>query len=192
MFILFIIIAYLLGSINCAIITSKLLRLPDPRLKGSGNPGATNVLRVGGKNAAILTLLGDLLKGFIAVLLARIFGITGLWLGLVAVAALIGHIFPVFFNFKGGRGVATAFGALLAMAPAMAIVTAITWLLVLVFTRYSSLAAIVAAILAPVYILLFSELSYFIPVLIISIILIWRHWDNILRLKRGTESKVNF
>lgn len=190
-FLIFTVFAYLLGSINTAIITSRIFGLPDPRLKGSGNPGATNVLRVGGRNAAILTLVGDILKGFIAVFLARIFGVYGFWLGLIAVAVLVGHIFPIFFNFKGGKGVATAFGALLAMAPALALVTAITWLLVLVFSRYSSLAALVSAILMPVFALIFANFRYFIPVLIMSAILIWRHWDNIRRLRTGTESKIS-
>lgn len=191
-FFILLIIAYLLGSISSAVVICRLLGLPDPRTQGSGNPGATNVMRMGGKSAAIYTLLGDALKGFIPVLLARLFGIEGFWLGLIAVAALIGHIFPIFFQFKGGKGVATAFGALLAMTPGMALVAAITWLLVLVFSRYSSLAAIVTALVAPIYMLLFADFSYFVPMLFISAILIWRHWDNIQRLKAGTENKVNF
>jgi len=190
-FILLVIIAYLLGSISSAVIVCRLLGLPDPRTQGSGNPGTTNVMRIGGKSAAILTLVGDILKGLIPVLLGRLLGIEGFWLGLIAVAAVVGHIFPVFFQFKGGKGVATVFGALLAMAPAMAVISAITWLLVLVFSRYSSLAAIVTVLFAPIYMLLFGDFAYFIPMLIMSAILIWRHWDNIQRLKAGTENKVN-
>lgn len=191
-FIILAIIAYLLGSISSAVLVCQLLGLPDPRTQGSNNPGTTNVMRIGGKSAAILTLLGDLLKGFIPVFLARLFGIEGFLLGLIAIAALLGHIFPLFFQFKGGKGVATAFGALLAMTPAMAVVAAITWLLVLVFSRYSSLAALITAAVSPIYMLLFGDFSYFLPMVIISAILIWRHWGNIQRLKSGTESKINF
>jgi glycerol-3-phosphate acyltransferase PlsY len=193
LFIVFAIIAYLLGSINSAIIVCKLYGLPDPRTQGSGNPGATNVMRVGGsKTPAALTLIGDVLKGFIAVLIARAVGIEGFWLGLVGVLALVGHIFPLFFKFEGGKGVATAFGVLLALAPGLALVVGITWLLVLVFSRYVSLASIVAAFLTPLYTLLFGDFSYFIPAVIISAIIIWRHWKNIQRLRAGSENKVNF
>lgn len=192
LFIIFAVFAYLLGSISSAILVCKFLGLPDPRTQGSQNPGATNVMRIGGKNAAILTLVGDILKGFIPVILARIFGLHGFLLGMVAVAALLGHVFPLFFQFKGGKGVATAFGGMLAMAFPAALIAVITWLLVLVFSRYSSLAAIVTAILSPIYILLFAEFTLFIPMLIISAILLWRHWDNIQRLRAGTESKMNF
>lgn len=186
------IIAYLLGSINSAIIICKIFGLPDPRAQGSGNPGATNVLRVGGKGPAILTLVGDLLKGLIAVILARLLGVHGVWLACITLIVVLGHIFPLFFGFKGGKGVATAFGALLGLAPAMAIVTGITWLVVIVFSRYSSLAALIATVLAPVYILLFADFNYFVPVVVMCMVLIWRHWDNIQRLREGKESKVNF
>lgn len=191
-FIIFAAIAYLLGSLSSAIIICRLMGLPDPRNEGSKNPGTTNVLRLGGKNAAVLTLLGDVLKGVIAVLLARLFGVEGFWLGLVAVAAFLGHIFPVFFQFKGGKGVATAFGAILALSFPLAMVSAITWLLVLVFSRYSSLSAIVAAVFLPIYCMLFADFSYLVPILAISAIIIWRHWENVQRLKAGTETKVNF
>lgn len=191
-FIIFAVIAYLLGSLSSAIIVCRLFGLPDPRTLGSGNAGTTNVMRIGGKSAAILTLIGDVLKGAIAVLLARLFNIHGAALGFIAVFAFLGHIFPVFFQFKGGKGVATAIGALIILAPQVALVILITWLLVLVFSRYSSLASLVSAILAPIYTLLFSDFSYFIPVLIMSLILIWKHQDNIKRLRAGTESKVNF
>lgn len=191
-FFIFFIIAYLLGSLNSAIIVSKLLGLPDPRSQGSGNPGATNVLRVGGKTAAALTLLGDVLKGVIAIALAMLFHIHGFWLGMIAIGALLGHIFPLFFQFKGGKGVATAFGALLVLMPGLAIVALITWILVLVFSRYSSLAAIVTCALLPIYVILFGDFIYFFPTVIVTAILLWRHWGNIQRLKEGTESKVNF
>jgi glycerol-3-phosphate acyltransferase PlsY len=191
-FIIFAAIAYLLGSLSSAIIVCRLMGLPDPRSEGSKNPGTTNVLRLGGKNAAALTLLGDALKGLIAVLLARIFGVHGFWLGLVAVVAVIGHIFPLFFQFKGGKGVATAFGATLALSLPLALVGAITWLLVLVFSRYSSLAALVTAVFLPIYCILFADFSYLIPILVMSGLIIWRLWENIQRLKAGTETKVNF
>ncbi|QLH43774.1 MAG: glycerol-3-phosphate 1-O-acyltransferase PlsY [Coxiellaceae bacterium] len=185
------IIAYLLGSVSSAIIVCKFLGLPDPRTQGSGNPGATNVMRIGGKNAAIITLIGDALKGLLAVLIGRLFGVEGFLLGIVGVAALLGHIYPIFFQFKGGKGVATAFGALLGMSLPVALVAAITWTLVIVFSRYSSLAALVTAVLAPVYTILFADFAYFFPVIIMSGIMIWRHWDNIQRLKTGTENKIN-
>jgi glycerol-3-phosphate acyltransferase PlsY len=191
-FVIFAAVAYLLGSLSSAVIVCRLMGLPDPRNEGSKNPGATNVLRLGGKNAAVLTLLGDVFKGVLAVLLARLFGVHGFWLALVALAAFIGHIFPVFFQFKGGKGVATAFGAIIALSFPLGMVGAITWLLVLVFSRYSSLAALVSAVFLPVYCMLFADFSYLIPILIMSGIIIWRHWDNIQRLKAGTETKVNF
>ncbi len=191
-FIILFIVAYLLGSIASAVVVCKILGLPDPRTQGSQNPGATNVLRYGGKSAAIYTLLGDLLKGLVAVLLARLFGIQGVWLALVGLAAFIGHIYPVFFQFQGGKGVATVFGVMLGLSFPVAIVSAITWLVVLVFSRYSSLAALSAAIFTPIYVVLFGHYGYFFPVLIMCAILIWRHWGNIQRLRAGTESKVNF
>lgn len=191
-FIILFIIAYLLGSISSAILVCKFLGLPDPRNEGSKNPGATNVMRFGGKQAAILTLLGDVLKGVIAVVLARLFGLQGIWLGWIAVAAFLGHLYPIFFQFKGGKGVATALGVTLALSPAVGIVAAITWLLVLVFSRYSSLAAIVTAIFTPIYSVMFKGFDYFLPLLVMTIFLIWRHRQNIKRLREGTEPKVNF
>ena len=189
--IILLVIAYLLGSLNCAIIVSKLMGLPDPRTQGSGNPGTTNVLRAGGKTAAALTLIGDVLKGVIAVGLAMFFNIHGFWLGMIAVAVVLGHVFPVFFQFQGGKGVATGFGALLILMPILAIVAVITWLLVLVFSRYSSLAAIITTTLLPIYTILFGNFQYFVPMLIITALLLWRHWGNLQRLRAGTESKVN-
>lgn len=191
-FIILFIIAYLLGSIASAVIVCKVLGLPDPRTQGSQNPGATNVLRFGGKSAAIYTLLGDLLKGLVAVLIARLFGIEGVWLALVGFAAFIGHIYPVFFQFQGGKGVATAFGVLLGLSAPVAIISAITWIIVLVFSRYSSLAAVATAIFTPIYVVLFGQYGYFFPVLVMCGILVWRHWGNIERLRAGTEGKVNF
>src|SRR5262249_26054536 len=149
--------AYFMGSISSAILVCRLKKLPDPRIEGSKNPGATNVLRIGGKNAALIVILTDTLKGFIPVILARIFDIGGLGLAFVGVSAVLGHMFPVFFEFKGGKGIATAFGMFLALSWPIAILLALTWVLVAYISRYSSLAGITAAILAPVYIYFFSD-----------------------------------
>lgn len=190
--IIFGVIAYLIGSLSSAIIVCKFLNLPDPRTQGSMNPGATNVLRIGGKTPAIITLVGDLLKGFLPVFIAHSVGINGIFLGLIAVAALLGHIYPVFFKFQGGKGVATAAGAILVLSPIVGIATIITWTLVAVIFRYSSLAALVAAIAAPVFMLLLGNIGYLLPVIIITAIIIWQHRANIQRLKSGSENKLSF
>jgi acyl phosphate:glycerol-3-phosphate acyltransferase len=187
-----IIIAYLLGSLSSAILVCKFMGLPDPRQQGSGNPGAANVMRIGGKVPALLTVLGDGLKGFIPVLIAQVLGVSGIFLGLVAVAACIGHIFPAFFNFRGGKGVATAFGGLLALSPLVGLITIITWAIVLYIFRYASLASIVASLLMPVYALFFTRFAYLIPIIILAAFIIWRHWENIQRLRVGKETKVEF
>jgi acyl phosphate:glycerol-3-phosphate acyltransferase len=189
---IFLVIAYLMGSICSAIVVCKLMHLPDPRSQGSNNPGATNVLRIGGKTPAALTLLGDMLKGFIPVLLAAMFGVHGIALGLVAIAALLGHIFPLFFKFKGGKGVATAIGALFGLSLLLGLLAGLTWILVAYIFRYSSLAALVMIITAPIYTLILGDFSYFFPVLIMAGILFWRHWGNIQRLRSGVESKISF
>jgi len=191
-FIIFALIAYVIGSVTTAVIVSKYLGLPDPRKHGSQNPGATNVLRLGGRQAAILTLLGDALKGFLSVMIARLFGIDGFLLGLIAVFALVGHLFPLFFRFKGGKGVATAFGAICGLSLPIAILLLLTWLIVVLFSRYSSLAALIAAIAAPIYALFFGDFAYFLPLIAISVLIIWRHWGNIQRLKAGVEPKISF
>ena len=192
---LFIIAAYLLGSISFALVTSKLFGLDDPRTYGSGNPGATNVLRSGNKLAALLTLIGDAAKGWLAVFLASwladkvgigIWGVAG-----VAIAAFIGHLFPVFSGFKGGKGVATGLGVLLGINPMMGSFVLLTWLLVAFLTRYSSLSALVSAALAPVYYgLMFRVDAFFYAICIISALLIFRHRQNIINLVSGTESKI--
>lgn len=192
MFLIFAIIAYLLGSVSSAVIVCKLMGLPDPRTEGSGNPGATNVLRIGGKQAALIVLLADGLKGFIPVILARMLGVSGFALALIALIALLGHIYPVFFKFKGGKGVATAIGGIFGLSFLVGILALITWGLVVYFTKYSSLAALVTAVLLPIYVLIFAHAAYFLPVLIMTAILVWRHWDNIERLRAGTETKVVF
>jgi len=187
--ILFIIIGYLVGSLSSAILVCKAMKLPDPRTEGSGNPGATNVLRIGGKLPAALVLVGDILKGFLPVLIAALVGVYGIMLGLVALAAVIGHMYPAYFKFQGGKGVATAFGGILALSPIVAIIAAIVWAVIVFVTRYVSLASLIAVVLAAVLIL-FVYTIYFLPVAIIAGLIIYRHMDNIARLKAGTESKI--
>lgn len=188
--------AYLIGSIPFAVVVSKLFGLQDPRSYGSGNPGATNVLRSGNKSAAALTLVGDAAKGWFAVWVAMRLGTPPLTLALVALAVFLGHLYPVFLRFKGGKGVATALGVLLAIQPWLAAATALTWLLVAVFMRYSSLAAIVAAIFAPCYYLLGGALVWHadkpvaIAIAAISVALLYRHRANIGRLLNGTEPRI--
>ncbi len=186
--------AYLIGSISFAVLVSKLMGLPDPHSYGSGNPGATNVLRTGSKAAAVLTLLGDAAKGYVAVVLAR--ALVGVdidsWvLPAVAVAAFLGHVFPVFHGFKGGKGVATALGILLAINWVLGLTTLSTWLIVAVFLRYSSLAALVAALFAPVYfVFLFGIQPMALAIFLMSGLLIWRHQSNIKNLLNGTEGRL--
>jgi glycerol-3-phosphate acyltransferase PlsY len=192
--------AYLLGSIAFAVVVSRLLGLPDPRSFGSGNPGATNVLRSGSKLAALLTLLLDACKGWLPVWLAYAGAQAG-WLDaaavpLVAVAVFLGHLYPVFFQFKGGKGVATAAGILLAISPWLGLATIATWLIVAIFTRYSSLAALAAAVFAPFYDWLGSGLAWrgdmamLVAVVVISALVVWRHRQNIRQLLDGKESRI--
>lgn len=192
--------AYLLGSLSFAVLVSRAMGMPDPRSYGSGNPGATNVLRSGNKVAAILTLFLDAFKGWLAVWLAMTFG-SGFGLGvpgaaLVAVAVFLGHLYPVFFHFKGGKGVATAAGVLLAIQPWLGLATLATWLIVAVFFRYSSLAALVAAVFAPFYYWFGGGLAWgtdpalLLALVIISALLIWRHRANMRKLMRGEESRI--
>lgn len=187
-----IIFAYLLGSFASAVIVSRLMGLPDPRNFGSGNPGATNVLRLGGKKAALLTLLFDVLKGVVAVLLAKAIYPEITLLAAVTGAVFLGHLYPVFFNFKGGKGVATAFGALLALVWQVGLSVLATWLLMAGIVRYSSLAALVAAIAAPVSMYGFTHgnLTYTVTALLMSVLLIWRHRSNIQNLLAGREDKI--
>jgi len=189
--IIFVVIAYLCGSLSSAIIVCKLLNLPDPRTKGSGNPGTSNVLRIGGKKAAALVLLGDALKGFIPVLLARVFYIEGFFVGVVALAAVLGHIYPVFFKFKGGKGVATFIGTTFAFSPIVGLAFIITWLIVAALFRYASLASLISSALTVFFIMIFSNPAYLIPVLAIIALIIWQHWGNIQRLRFGTETKIS-
>jgi glycerol-3-phosphate acyltransferase PlsY len=192
--------AYLVGSLSFAVIVSRVMGLNDPRTFGSKNPGATNVLRSGSKTAAIVTLLLDALKGWLPVMLVKWFGQPyGLGDGTVAMvglAAFLGHLFPVFFRFAGGKGVATALGVLLATNWILGVATLVTWLIIAVFFRYSSLASLVAAVFAPVYYLMgdgvvwAADRSIVLCTAIMSLLLIWRHAENIGRLAKGKESKL--
>ena len=186
--------AYLIGSISFAVLVSKVMRLPDPHTYGSGNPGATNVLRTGNKLAAVLTLLGDALKGYVALFLAKaLVGIEldSFVLPMVAVAAFVGHLFPVFHGFKGGKGVATALGILLGIDAWLGLATLSTWLIVAFFMRYSSLAALIAALFAPLYfIFLFGIQPMAIAIALMSALLMGRHRSNIKKLLDGTEGRI--
>ena len=197
--ILLIPLAYLIGSISFAVVVSKCMRLPDPHSYGSGNPGATNVLRTGNKRAAVLTLLGDALKGFVAVVLARmILGEGSLSSSLnswilcgVVVAVFLGHLFPIFHGFKGGKGVATACGILFGINWILGLATLATWIIVAKFMRYSSLAALAAAVFGPIYfVFLFGLHPMGLALLIVCALLIWRHRSNIHNLMNGTESRI--
>jgi glycerol-3-phosphate acyltransferase PlsY len=195
--IVFVVVAYLIGSISFAVVVSWCFRLPDPHTYGSGNPGATNVLRTGKKAAAVLTLLGDAAKGAVALWLARMlapeFGLSEITLAAVAFAAFIGHLFPVYFRFKGGKGVSTAAGILLALDVRIAGVVLLVWLLVVLASRYSSLGAIVAALAAPVATVYFLGWGPFACMaLAMTMLLLWRHRGNIGRLMNGTENRIRF
>jgi glycerol-3-phosphate acyltransferase PlsY len=192
---LFIAVAYLLGSLSFAVIVSRAMRLPDPRSFGSGNPGATNVLRSGRKAAAVLTLLGDALKGWVAVVLARVlapqFDLADDVVLLCALAVFIGHLFPVFFGFKGGKGVATAFGVLLGLNPWLGLACLATWLFMAAVFRISSLSALTTAVLAPVYAgLLMKWNDTTLAVLVITLLLVYRHKSNLIKLVKGEEGRI--
>ena len=193
--ILFAIAAYLIGSVSFAVVVSKLFRLNDPRTYGSGNPGATNVLRSGNKAAALLTLLGDCAKGWFAVWLAIRFGpqygVGEGGVALVTLAVFVGHLWPVFFRFVGGKGVATALGVLLGLNGWLGLATLITWLVIAYAFRYSSLAALIAALFAPFYYgLMFGIDPILFAVLIMSALLVFRHRQNIAKLLAGKESRI--
>jgi glycerol-3-phosphate acyltransferase PlsY len=181
--------AYLFGSVSSAVIISKLFRLPDPRLHGSGNPGATNVLRLGGTLPAVMVLVFDVLKGTIPVWGSYFLKIDAFYLGMIAICACLGHIYPLFFGFQGGKAVATAFGTMLPIGLDLAGLLIATWIILVGATGYSSFAAIITVSLAPIFTWFIKPL-YTIPVLMLSILIIVRHRHNILRLWQGTESKV--
>ncbi len=183
-------IAYLFGSLNSAIVLCKLAGLPDPRTQGSGNPGATNVLRFGGKKLAATVLFFDVLKGVIPVVIAHLLGLDMVWVAATAFAAFVGHLFPVFFQFQGGKGVATALGGFLALSPALAGAGLLTWLLVFAISRISSLSALTAAALTPVYSLwIIDSVPARWVILATALMLIARHHGNIRRLLSGQEGK---
>jgi len=184
--------AYLLGSLSSAIIVCRLAGLPDPRGQGSGNPGATNVLRLGSKKAAAITLLGDMLKGLLPVLLAVYLQVDRLVLGLVGFAAFVGHLYPVFFQFRGGKGVATLLGVLFGFNGWVGVATAGTWLFVAKVLKISSLSALVAMALAPVYVWLILGLQWELILATVAMVVLsfWRHRSNIARLIKGEESLI--
>jgi len=183
--------AYLLGSVSSAIVIARLFGLTDPRQVGSGNPGATNILRYGGKKAAALTLAGDVLKGVIPVLVAHALGAAPLILALTLLAAFLGHVFPVFHGFKGGKGVATAAGALVALNGWVGLALISTWLVMAFTTRYSSLSAIVTTLASPLYVWWFTREPVLIAATaVMGVMLLWRHRRNIQKLIAGTETKI--
>nr|VFK63260.1 MAG: glycerol-3-phosphate acyltransferase PlsY [Candidatus Kentron sp. UNK]VFK70786.1 MAG: glycerol-3-phosphate acyltransferase PlsY [Candidatus Kentron sp. UNK] len=186
-----VIAAYSIGSISSAVVVSYLMKLPDPRTSGSGNPGATNVLRLGGKTAGAVTLLGDILKGFAPVLVARLYMDSPSIIAAVALAAFLGHLFPILLRFQGGKGVATALGVIAAMTWPTALLSLGTWLLMAVASRYSSLSAIITALLAPIYAgYITSNIIYTGAIGLISVLIIWRHRSNIQNLIAGTETRI--
>lgn len=183
-------IAYLFGSLSTAIIVCRILQLPDPRSTGSGNPGATNVLRYGGKKVAIITLIGDIAKCAIPVLFAKWAGFNETSIALVALAAFVGHLYPIFFHFKGGKGVAAALGCWLAISWPVGLLLAATWLCIALITRYSSLAALITAIIAPLYAWYFTNEIYALMTICMGLLLIYRHAKNIQKLWTGKEAKI--
>lgn len=183
--------AYLFGSLSSAIIVCRLSGYPDPRTQGSNNPGATNVLRIAGKSAAILTLAGDILKGVVPVLIAKAVGFSGLTLSLVIVAAFLGHLYPLYFGFKGGKGVATAFGCLISLSFPIGLCLITAWLVTAILFRYSSLSSLVAALLAPIFTWYFTASAiYTITTVFMSVLLIYRHRHNIRQLIAGIETPI--
>lgn len=190
--ILLIIVAYLLGSVSSAIIVCRLMGLPDPRTQGSNNPGATNVLRFGGKKAAAITLLGDSLKGLVPMLAGHLLGLDPLALAGVGLAAFIGHLYPVFFGFKGGKGVATALGVQFGLYWPIGLCVAAVWLFVAKVLKISSLSGLISMALAPLFVWLFWDEKPLIGMqLIITGLLIWRHRSNIRNLLEGTEGRIS-
>ncbi|APF03903.1 TPA: glycerol-3-phosphate 1-O-acyltransferase PlsY [Legionella pneumophila] len=193
LFIFLILVGYLMGSINSAIIVCRTFGLPDPREEGSKNPGATNVLRLGGKQYGILVMVCDALKGILPVIIAKYLSGEPVTIAFTALAAVVGHMYPVFFHFRGGKGVATTIGALLAFHFVIGVMVGATWLLVANFWRYSSLASIIAITLAPFYsLILVGNLNIFPPLFMITILVLYKHRDNFNRLIDGKEPKIKF
>lgn len=184
--------AYLLGSVSAAIITCKMMGLTDPRTAGSNNPGATNVLRVGGKKAAAITLLGDMLKGLLPILLVKALGMNLSWQALVGLAAFLGHLYPLYYQFKGGKGVATAIGVYFGLNLWAGVLIGLTWLFVAKVLKISSLSALIATLLAPLYFYLLTQHVYLTMVMVLmTVFIFWRHQQNISNLLQGKESKID-
>ena len=186
-------ISYLMGSVCSAILVSKIFNLPDPRQSGSNNPGATNVLRLSGKKYAIMVLLADVFKGLLPVAIANLCNINPIVLSFMALAAVVGHVYPIFFKFKGGKGVATAIGVLFGLNILLGLAVCLTWLLIAFISKYSSLSSIITILLAPFYAIGFTGQATMFPALLcISILIIYKHQKNITRLVDGTESVINW
>ena len=188
---IFVLVAYLLGSLSSAVIVNKCAGLPDPRIEGSGNPGASNVLRLGGGKLAAIVLLGDSLKGWVPVMWAKLFGLSLASLAWVAFFAFIGHLYPIFFGFRGGKGVATALGGLLALAWPIGLIGLLSWGVVLFWFRYISVASMLAAIATFFYVFCVYCFPVYFPVFLMTVLIIARHFSNIKRLFQGKEPKLN-
>ncbi len=187
-----IILAYFIGSISTAIVSCKLLGKVDPRTVGSKNPGATNVLRHAGKTAAFFTLFGDILKGFVPVAIGHTLNLDWQWLGLIGLAALLGHIYPIYYGFKGGKGVATALGVYIGLQPVVGLVVILTWMVSALIFNISSLSALIATLLAPLYFFWVTDsLPLFLILVAVTVIIYWRHRTNIVEIIDGTEDKIS-
>lgn len=184
----FFVFAYLLGSVPMAIVVSRAFGLPDPRHSGSKNPGATNMLRIGGKKVAVIVLLADFLKGIIPVLLCQHF-VLPVFVAWVGLGAVLGHVFPVFFQFKGGKGVATGAGVLMGLSWQIGVIMMLCWIFIVLLFRYSSLGAVVALLVTP-FLVAWLTPQYLEAVIVIIVLILWRHQDNMRRLIKGTESKI--
>lgn len=186
-----VILAYFVGSLSTAIVTCKIMGKVDPRTVGSKNPGATNVLRHAGKKAAFFTLLGDVLKGLVPVLVGHAVGLEWQWLGLIGIAAFLGHVYPIYYGFKGGKGVATAIGIYLGLHPVVGLVVILTWMISALVFNISSLSALIAALLAPLYFFWVTDsLNLFIILAVMTVFIYWRHRSNIVEIIDGTEDKI--
>ena len=189
---LLVLAAYLVGSASAAIITCKFMGKADPRTRGSGNPGATNVMRYAGKKAAIITLFGDLLKGLIPVLVGHYLNLSWGWLILIGIAAFLGHLYPLYYGFKGGKGVATAMGIYFGLNPIVGAVIGITWMISALLFNMSSLSALIACLLAPLYFFwVTGSMDLFIGLVVIAVFIYWRHRSNIMNIIEGSESKIS-
>ena len=187
---LLVVLAYLLGSLSSAVVICRLFGLPDPRTEGSGNPGATNVLRLGGKKAAAMTLVADMLKGLLPTVIAQFAGLPLAWVAAIGVAAVVGHMFPIFFGFRGGKGVATGLGTLLGTHWVTGLLAIAVWLATCLVFRISSLAALVTFVAVPLLFVVNGRRSTAMVLAIMSVLLFWRHRENIKRLLRGEEPRL--